>query len=205
MERLRVRGRLPRPRGGGGPDRDAAVVVYGASGATREAHVAALKLARLGFARVRVLEGGVAAWAASGYPLEGEAPDEVGPGRAPFQPDDGTDEIDSQRSSFAWTGRNRNGKHGGTANVARGEAAVRGGIVAGAFDVDLRTLESTDIADPDLRKVLIDHLLSDDSFFAERHPIVRVAIERGVPRPGATECTQNYHLASSASARKAST
>jgi len=52
------------------PDRDRDVVVYCASETCRNSHVAAAKLAELGYARVRVFAGGKASWQAAGLPLE---------------------------------------------------------------------------------------------------------------------------------------
>src|SRR5512136_3486900 len=57
------------------PDRSREIVVYGSRIVSMDAVTAAEKLARLGYQRVHVLGGGLAAWQEAGYPLEGDEVD----------------------------------------------------------------------------------------------------------------------------------
>jgi rhodanese-related sulfurtransferase len=52
------------------PDRDADVVVYCSGPTCRNSHLAAEKLAALGYRSVRVFAGGKAEWKDAGLPLE---------------------------------------------------------------------------------------------------------------------------------------
>jgi rhodanese-related sulfurtransferase len=52
------------------PDRTAAVVVYCADVECQNSHIAAERLVELGYADVRVYEGGKADWREAGLPLE---------------------------------------------------------------------------------------------------------------------------------------
>ena len=54
------------------PGQDRLIVVYGSSEKSRDAVTAAEKLLRAGYTNVAVLEGGLSAWRAAGYPLGGE-------------------------------------------------------------------------------------------------------------------------------------
>ncbi len=55
------------------PDRGVPVVVYCASEACRNSHVAAALLEKLGYLSVRVYSGGKADWSAAGLVLEAQA------------------------------------------------------------------------------------------------------------------------------------
>ncbi|MET0591715.1 MAG: rhodanese-like domain-containing protein [Polyangiaceae bacterium] len=57
------------------PNKDGEIVVYCASATCQNSHIAARKLASLGYANVRVFSGGKAAWSQAGQPLvTGEEP-----------------------------------------------------------------------------------------------------------------------------------
>ena len=127
------------------PDRNREIVVYGSSIVSMDAVTATEKLLRLGYQRLSVLSGGLAAWQEAGYPLEG---DEVGGTIDPgirLRLVDGTYAVDTEQSVVQWIGRNANSRHFGTIRLAGGEIAVRGRMVTGEFTIDVRTIKNVDL------------------------------------------------------------
>ena len=96
------------------PEKTSPIVVYGASRKTMDAHVAADKLARAGYSDVRILEGGMNAWTAAGYALEGQAPQLPPTTPAIGKLDEGLYHVDTEESLIEWAGRNPNSKHDGS-------------------------------------------------------------------------------------------
>jgi len=152
-------------------DRARSVVVYGVNDKTHDAITAAEKLRRAGYAEVAVLEGGLAAWQAAGYPLEGEAP--AGEEATSNLPAGGCYPIDVAASVIEWTGRNPNGGHHGTLRLASGEVQIEAGVIHGSFTLDMTSIDNVDLAGQELKPVLEAHLKSDDFFFVERFPGAR--------------------------------
>ena len=163
------------------PDQAAVIVVYGFSGETREAPVAAEKLRRAGYSAVRVLDGGIAAWSAAGFPLERTSTAAAAIWVPALPPPDGRYTVSAGESTIGWTGRNPNGKHFGTVDLASGEVTITNGRFSGDFEIDMATIVSTDLAGDPYHQVLIDHLLSDDFFFVKRFPAVRFELTQMVP------------------------
>jgi rhodanese-related sulfurtransferase len=56
------------------PEKDTEIVVYCSGPTCQNSHVAARKLASMGYGRVRVFSGGKAEWTQAGHPLIAEAP-----------------------------------------------------------------------------------------------------------------------------------
>jgi rhodanese-related sulfurtransferase len=149
------------------PDRDTALVVYDATGTTLAAEAAREKLTAAGYRSVAVLAGGLAAWRAAGYPLEGSDATETG--AAPLR--DGVYRIVADQSSVEWTGRNINNRHYGRIDVAGGEIVVnRGCLTGGRIDLDMTAITNLDLQDAAWRDMLLRHLKSDDFFAVEKYP-----------------------------------
>lgn len=169
-------------------DKDAAIVVYGSSGRSRDAAVAAEKLAEAGYRNVRAFTGGLHEWRAAGLPVN-EAPEQAVP--APTLRD-GTYRADPAKSMLHWTGRNINGRHHGTIAVASGELTMSGGTpVTGQVVVDMTAIVDVDLADSALNRLLVAHLQSDDFFDTARRlsrphrtPAGRRRHGPGMSRPG---------------------
>lgn len=151
-------------------DRDAAIVVYGAGGATRDAAVAADKLRRAGYRNIALLRGGLDAWRSDGLPLEGADPATFEDLHAAVRLTDGDYRIDVDKSLIVWTGRNPNGSHNGTVKLTEGTIRIAGEQVTGRFVIDMTSIENTDLAGDPLQPVLIAHLNSDDFFFTQLFP-----------------------------------
>lgn len=172
-------------------DQKRCIVVYGEDEETCGADVAAEKLIRLGYSEVRVLAGGIGGWISRGYDVDGT-------GRMPegdaLRLDDGTYHLDADASTFLWSGRNHNSKHTGTLRVSRGVVDISGGGMHGEFMIRLASLQNSDLEDATLRDLLVQHLLSDDFFFAEHYPEAVFTLEAGIPLHGAYPGQANYDL-----------
>jgi rhodanese-related sulfurtransferase len=158
------------------PDRSREIVVYGSRIVSMDAVIAAEKLARLGYQKVSVLSGGLAAWQEASYPLEGEEVDgTIDPGTRLNLPE-GVYLVDADQSAVEWTGRNPNGRHFGAIKLAGGEITVRGAEIGGSFTIDMGTIKNVDLEGNEWQPVLIAHLESDDFFFVKLFPTARFTI-----------------------------
>ena len=148
------------------PDRDREVVLYGSSSVSHDSVTAAEKLVRVGYSKVFVLSGGLAAWREAGYPLAGNDPDSAG-GDDQFRLDDRTYAVDIEQSIIEWTGRNPNRTHYGTLRLLRGDVRIQQGKLNGNFEIDMHSLKNLNLEGDEWQPVLIAHLKSDDFFFTE--------------------------------------
>lgn len=172
------------------PDKSAPLVVAGAQDGSHEAPMAAEKLERLGYADVRVLDGGLSGWVAAGGPLEGTS-------QAPPEPEvqDGAYDIDPAASRIGWRGRNLLNGHHGSIALKSGRIAIKHGLPgSGEFVIDMNSIRCDDLAGSDLHDVLIAHFRSLDFFDIERHPEARLVILRGEAIPGACLGRPNIRL-----------
>ena len=176
------------------PDKDTTIVVYGARAETMDAASAAGKLQRAGYARVALLEGGLAAWRKAGYPLDGAKPSAVD--TSPHAPviDERRYTVDTANSIIQWVGRNPNTHHTGSLRLSEGFMDMRQDGVAGRFVIDLTSIENTSLAGDPNQPVLIAHLLSDDFFWARRFPTATFRLEGLDPIAGSHLTTPNCAL-----------
>lgn len=92
-------------------DKNAEIVLYGASVRSMDALTAAEKLDRGGYRNISVLTGGIEDWQSTGRQLDGDFPD------GPDSPDtllkltDRIYRVDTDQSVIEWTGRNANTRH----------------------------------------------------------------------------------------------
>lgn len=147
------------------PDPAVELVVYDATGETQTAELARERLLQAGYARVSVLAGGLRAWRAAGLPVE--PCDE--PAWSQVVLADGVYRVDTEKSVLEWIGRNLSYRHNGRIGLKEGELAVAGGELAqAAIVLDMRAISNLDLADPELRAMLLRHLHSEDFFAVER-------------------------------------
>jgi len=118
-------------------DKTVPVVVYGDSDATMAAAMAAGKLQRAGFASVRILAGGLEAWHAQGFELEGSESDLPQDRGYPDALQDGAYTLDADESVIEWSGRNPNTKHHGVLSLSKGSLTVADGNISGKFKIDM--------------------------------------------------------------------
>lgn len=146
-------------------DREQRIILYGDSATTHDAGTAADKLQRDGYKEVMVLDGGLEAWQATGYPVEESA--ETAEQTAP-QPADGVYQVDTEQSTIEWAGRNPATTHHGTLKLQSGQVRVEAGEISGRFVIDMNSIENVNLAGDELKTVLEEHLKSDDFFFVKR-------------------------------------
>jgi len=163
------------------PDKNRYVVLYGYSGKTMDAVIGAVKLKRLGYKNVYVLEGGLIGWKEAGYPLEGAHPDEVDTPEDSGLPEEGTYTVDLDQSVIEWIGRNPNTKHYGTLRLSKGEITVKDGKVGGTLEIDMNSIKNINLEGDDMQPVLISHLKSDDFFFVKMFPKAYFEIQSVTP------------------------
>lgn len=78
--------------------------------------------------------------------------------------------IDPAASTLKWTAEKLAGKHNGTVKIKSGEIEVEDGkLLSGTFDIDMTTLENTDISNNEMKGKLLSHLKSADFFDVENH------------------------------------
>ena len=169
-----------------GLDPAAPLVLYAADADNYAPRFAAEKLERDGYTDLRLLEGGLAAWVAAGYPVERGAPEAIEGAPAPSaRPTDLT--LATDESLVRWTGRNRSNLHTGSIGLREGSVAlVDGRLDGGHLVFDMSAIECSDISDTKMNRVLLAHLANDDFFDVERYPTARVELsavrfEEGVP------------------------
>ncbi len=174
---------------GSGIARDAVLVVCGAGGGSRDSAEAAAKLGAAGFGNVMVLDGGMDAWQAAGYAVEGH-------GETPAPPvADGIYQADIEQSVIRWTGRNLFNHHNGTLRLAAGAIVAKHGVLESArFTIDMESVSCEDLTDPDYNTMLLNHLKNSDFFETSRFPTAGFVIGAATPVEGASEGLPNHIL-----------
>lgn len=171
-------------------DRTRPVVVYGSSADSLASATAAVKLEVAGFTDVHDFRGGLSEWKAAGHTVQGAGHGPAKPARA-----DGVHHIDLETSQLEWTGRSLGGKHTGTLKIVAGEVEIRGEkLVSGRFTIDMATMENSDIPDAGTRRVLLDHLMSDDFFEVKKYPQAVFEIVSAKPIPEAAPSSPNLAI-----------
>lgn len=170
-------------------DHHAPLVVYGSSGRSRGAAIAAEKLARAGYTNVRELAGGIEAWESAGLPLEPVGARKI---EKPVL-QTGRYIIDPATSRLEWIGRNLNNRHMGTVRLAGGEVFYgQGKFVNGTVTLAMDTITDLDLKDETYRDMLIKHLMSDDFFDVTRYPTASYTITGSELLPNALPGSPNY-------------
>jgi polyisoprenoid-binding protein YceI/rhodanese-related sulfurtransferase len=176
------------------PNKGREIVLCGSSEKTMDAITAAEKLARLGYKKIYALKGGIAAWQAAGYPLEGEHVQEVELPEDQLRIEDGNYKVNTDESVIEWTGRNPNTKHYGTLRLSKGEITVMDGIIGGSFEVDMKSIKNINLEGDELQPVLISHLKSDDFFFVKLFPKAIFTIKTATPVKETTFSSPNFKV-----------
>ena len=162
-----------------GADKDSTIILYGSSSHSQDAVTAAEKLQRDGYRQVFVLEEGIAAWQAAGYPVEGDTAGRDLSSATQLPSLDGDYQLDTGASVVGWSGRNQNNKHFGTLLLKSGHLLVQGRSLTGELVADMDTIKNINLAGDELQPVLIAHLKSDDFFFTGLFPTATFVIDQG--------------------------
>ncbi len=158
--------------------KNAEIVLYGSSGRSRDALTAAEKLQREGYDNISVLNGGLEAWRARGFELQGDQPDMADP-ETVLRLDDGQYRVDIDQSVIEWSGRNPNSKHFGTVGIKEGQVEVNNSALTGVLEIDMDSIDNINLKDDELHPVLTSHLKSDDFFFVKMFPTALLTITEG--------------------------
>ena len=79
--------------------------------------------------------------------------------------------VDIANSSVMWTGSKATGTHSGTIKVSAGELAIAdGNLTAGNFELDMNSIDNTDMKAGDGKEKLEEHLKSPDFFDVATYP-----------------------------------
>jgi polyisoprenoid-binding protein YceI len=80
-------------------------------------------------------------------------------------------------SKIEWTGKKLTGEHYGEINLASGELTFsKQKLSGGTFEMDMASINCSDITDVKSNKRLVDHLKSEDFFSVKRYPLSRFTI-----------------------------
>lgn len=142
------------------------IICYGYDDDTHDAVSAAEKLVMNGYENVCVLEGGIVAWDKAGLSLSG-SDGELSETDEFVNVSEGAYNVDPVRSSLVWIGRNAQTEHQGTVPVKTGQINICSDGVTGKVTVDMTQIKNTNLEDPNLNRLLVEHLLSEDFFFVK--------------------------------------
>ena len=176
------------------PDKQAPIVVYGASLNSQDAATALEKLNRTGYENVTFLEGGLEAWRGSGYGLEGEAPEQQDDPQTTVTIPDGQYTVDADASQVEWAGRNPYSRHFGTVDIAKGVINFNGNTITGTVEIDMNTIHNINLEGDELHPVLEAHLKSDDFFFTKMFPKAVFTIKEAKHINSGWLTAPNYHV-----------
>ena len=85
--------------------------------------------------------------------------------------------VDTAVSTIAWHGKKVTGAHTGSIELQSGDLIINEGkLTGGSFVIDMTSLENKDIADPEFKGKLENHLKSDDFFAVEKYPTSKFEI-----------------------------
>ncbi len=174
-------------------DKQAPIVVYGASPNSQDAATALEKLNRTGYENVTFLEGGLEAWRRAGYGLEGEAPEQQDDPQTTVTIPDGQYTVDTDASQVEWAGRNPYSRHFGTVDIAKGVIDFKDNTITGTVEIDMNTIHNINLEGDELHPVLEAHLKSDDFFFTKMFPKAVFTIKEANRINTGWLTTPNYH------------
>ncbi len=167
------------------------VCIYGAAEDSFESKVAAEKLVRAGYENVHDFRGGLDAWREAGFTVEGNG-QSVGQEQSPVE---GERPIDTAESLIEWSGQNLGSKHWGSLQLKSGRLEFRNGsVVSGNFVLDMNSITDLNIENKEMRKVIEEHLKSDDFFDCERFPEANFELGDVNSIAGATSGTPNINF-----------
>ena len=95
--------------------------------------------------------------------------------------------ISKENGQITWKGKKFTGEHVGNVEITKGNLRFEmGELRGGTINVDMRSLNNSDITDKEYNAKLVDHLKSEDFFSTERFPTATFKITSVMPAKGAT-------------------
>jgi rhodanese-related sulfurtransferase/polyisoprenoid-binding protein YceI len=160
-------------------DKNRVIILYSSGTHSLDAAMAAAKLHREEYQHIFVLDGGMLAWQAAGFPVEGDLPGrDINPATQ-LSSLDGNYQVNIGASVVGWAGRNQNNKHYGTLLLKNGHLVVQGRSITGKLVVDMQSMENINLTGDKLQPVLIAHLKSDDFFLTRVFSTAIFVIDKG--------------------------
>ncbi len=102
--------------------------------------------------------------------------------------------VDVAQSTFKWHAEKVTGKHEGTMKFLGGEVQVeKNTLVGGTFNVDMTSMECTDLSG-EWHDKLLGHLKSDDFFAVDKFKTAVLTIQSAEPIKGAKPGENNYTI-----------
>ncbi|MCW0218080.1 MAG: YceI family protein [Prosthecobacter sp.] len=171
-------------------NKETPVCVYGESGSSHEAAMAAEKLTRAGYTKVYRLTDCLAGWCEAGLPEQGNG---IKQDAMPLFT--GRLAIDLAESRVEWLGRNLLNKHWGRLPLKRGWLELADGkILGGEFILNMAGITCDDLAGNPYHDVLIAHLRSDDFFDTALFPEAALTITRAAYKKDMAPGSQNLEV-----------
>lgn len=95
--------------------------------------------------------------------------------------------INKENGQITWKGKKFTGEHVGKVEIAKGNLKFEmGELRGGTINVDMRSLNNSDITDKEYNAKLVNHLKSEDFFSTEKFPTAKFEITSVMPAKGAT-------------------
>ena len=85
--------------------------------------------------------------------------------------------VNVAESKVTWLGKKVTGEHTGTIQLLSGGMQFNDDkLVGGSFEIDMRSIENTDLENEEYKQKLVGHLKSDDFFGVEKYPTATMKI-----------------------------
>ncbi len=168
------------------------IVVYGSSINSLASTTAAEKLIRNGYSKIYDYRGGINEWKKNDLSCISENSDEVSATPVIYPH---TLKINPEESIINWIGRGLASQRDGTIAIAEGILEFNKGIMAeGSMSIDISSIKNNDLPEDEIRKYLIEHLLSDDFFDIEKYQSVKLVFSQVTFLKNASPGSPNYRI-----------
>jgi len=85
--------------------------------------------------------------------------------------------VNAVESNVKWLGKKVTGEHNGTIKLANGSLEFNEDKLAGgSFEIDMKSIENSDLENEEYNQKLVGHLKSDDFFGVEKYPTASLVI-----------------------------
>jgi rhodanese-related sulfurtransferase len=170
-------------------DKNKEIIVYGKNSKFNAAKVAFEKLDSAGYKNVSVYEDGIDSWKLNGFDVEGSKDTES------VEIMNKKYSLDENESFLEWEGTGLSSRHFGEVSFSSGDLEVQDGKISkGEFVVDMNSIKVKDIRNWGLRKILVNHLKTEDFFLVGSFPEAKLVLKEVNKIQGKTEGENNYSV-----------
>ena len=93
--------------------------------------------------------------------------------------------IDTKATTATWLAKKVTGQHTGGISISKGNIISDGKtITGGSFEIDMTTINCTDLTDKEYNGKLIGHLKSDDFFSIDKNPTAKFELTKATLKSG---------------------